>query len=291
MTVNNIVLVNDLVRKTGVPNAKGLKIPVNTKLNIAFFEAICQNDKDKQTVQYMKFGWPLGHDGHTIPPEPKRNHKGARDFPEATMEYLQSEKNKHRIVGPFDNKVFTARNGISPINSVPRKDSDRCHFVLDLSFPKGKGINSGIDKDKYEGENIDLKYPTVDDLVDLVVRKKEKTGERVLLWKRDLKACYRQWSLCPGDVHLVGYKVNGKFYYDMVLAMGSSSSAQICQKITDLVSKIFQDMYEEEVKNFLDDFGSATEEQRPGLLIQNWPSYSKRWASKKERKRRVPQIQ
>lgn len=252
------MLVNEKVRQSGKSNAEGLQIPISTNLNVQFFEQMCKDSKHNGNIRYLKYGWPLGHDGKTIPDEPRRNHKGVREFQEETKQYIQTERQKGRIYGPCNKKVFSGKNGISPLNSVPRKNDSRRRFILDLSFPKGKGINAGIDKNRYQGEEVTLKYPTVDDLVNLIwKRKTENPGQKVLLWKRDLKSCYRQFHLCPGSVHLVGYKWDDKYYYDLVLAMGSSSSAQICQKITDMVSYIFQNRFEDEVKNFLDDFFSA----------------------------------
>lgn len=177
--------------------------------------------------------------------------------------------------GP-SSQQFEGKNGISPLNSVPRKNDPKRRFILDLSFPKGRGINDGIDKDFYQGESVDLKYPTIDDLVELVYKRRvEAPGEKILIWKRDLKSCYRQFQLCPGSVHLVGYRFRNQYYYDLVLAMGSSSSAQICQKITDMIRFIFENRYDDEVRNFLDDFFSAQIESKAedsyvnmGLLLK-----------------------
>lgn len=261
MSVNNIIRINDQVRRSGLCNADGLQIPLVTRLNVPFIEHMVKNSPHEKIVKYLKFGWPLGHNGTTIPNEPKRNHKGVTEFLEQTMQYLQSEKEKNRILGPFDEKVFRGKNGISPLNSVPRKNDSRRRFILDLSFPKRRGINDGIDKDVYQGEEVKLKYPTVDDLAQLILNRKAANPDAdVLIWKRDLKSCYRQFQLCPGSVHLVGYKFNNKYWYDLVLAMGSTSSAQICQKITDMVSFVFKERYDDELKNFLDDFFSANVE-------------------------------
>lgn len=263
-----MVWVNQIVRESGVSNADGLKIPIKTKLKVEYFEQMCKDSVHYKNVKYLKYGWPLGHDGKTIPNEPKGNHKGVLDFPDATREYIQSEKKKGRIYGPCDTKVFQGKNGISPLNSVPRKNDEHRRFILDLSFPKGKGINAGIDKDRYQGEEVVLRYPTVDDLVHLIMKHKEENpGVKVLLWKRDLKSCYRQFALCPGSIHLVGYKWEDKYWYDLVLAMGSTSSAQICQKITDMVRYIFEMRYNDYVHNFLDDFFSAQVE------LHAWSSY------------------
>lgn len=100
------------------------------------------------------------------------------------------------------------------------------------------------------------------------MRKEQYPGKKILIWKRDLKSCFRQFMLCPGSVHLVGYKVNKQYWYDLVLAMGSSSSAHICQRITNLTRYVFENRYEDEVRNFLDDFFSAQMENMA------WDSYN-----------------
>jgi hypothetical protein len=48
--------------------------------------------------------------------------------------------------------------------------------------------------------------------------------------KIDLKRAYRQFPICPGDLHLVGFNWNGYLFADRVLPMGLRSSAQICQE-------------------------------------------------------------
>lgn len=257
-----------MVRQSGVSNAEGLGIPLQTKLNIKFIEEMTKGSLHAQIIKYLKYGWPLGHKGFPIPEEPRRNHKGVRDFHDQTWQYLLQEKQKDRVFGPCEQKVFHGKNGISPLNSVPRKEGNKRRFILDLSFPKGSSINDGIDKDWYQGEPVDLKYPTVDDLVQLIYSRKEsQPGKPVLLWKRDLKSCYRQFQLCPGSVHLVGYKFDNSYWYDRVLAMGSSSSAQICQKVTDMVRFVFEQRFDDQVRNFLDDFFSANSDS------EVWESY------------------
>lgn len=249
-----------MVRESGLCNAKGLKIPIQTKMNISKIQEMCKGTQDEKLVEFLKYGWPLGHDGREPPDEPTKNHSGVTRFPEETRQYLQSEKEKSRVTGPHDTKIFEGKNGISPLNSVPKKGSQDRRFVLDMSFPKNTGtsINAGIDKDWYLGEEVNLKYPTVDDLVDMIHRKQRLTDKPILLWKRDLKSCYRQWALCPGSVHLVGYKFEGKYWYDLVLSMGSSSAAQICQKITNMIRRMYSQNMGQEVVNFLDDFAGAS---------------------------------
>jgi hypothetical protein len=54
---------------------------------------------------------------------------------------------------------------ISPLNTVPKKDSLERRVILDLSAAGGTAVNVFISKDEYLGEPITLTYPRVDDLV------------------------------------------------------------------------------------------------------------------------------
>ena len=71
---------------------------------------------------------------------------------------------------------------ISPLNSVPKKDSLERRVIVDLSFPEGLAVNDGISKDLYLGEKVSVHYPTVDDFVRLI----KKKGRNCKIFKRDL---------------------------------------------------------------------------------------------------------
>ena len=77
---------------------------------------------------------------------------------------------------------------LSPLNSVPKPDSDERRFILDLSWPAGSSVNDGISKDLFLGEPVSLTYPTVDDIADRIIQ----LGPGCLLFKRDLKRAYCQ---------------------------------------------------------------------------------------------------
>ena len=54
---------------------------------------------------------------------------------------------------------------ISPLSTVRKKYSQERRVILDLSF---LAINEGIPKDFYLGNKIDLTFPRVDDLANLI---------------------------------------------------------------------------------------------------------------------------
>ena len=69
---------------------------------------------------------------------------------------------------------FQDRGVVSPLNTVPKKDSSDRRVVLDLSFPMGESVNDAIPKDSYLGIPGRLHLPSVDSLVELV--KKQGVG-------------------------------------------------------------------------------------------------------------------
>ena len=119
-----------------------------------------------------------------------------------------------------------------------------------MSFPKGNSINDGIKKDQYIDEKISLKYPTVDNLVEIVRNK----GRGCVLFKRDLRRFYRQIPVCPKDYSKLGCCFNGKLYFDKVLIMGCRSSCFITQRITNAFKFILQKC-DVDCENYLDDLG------------------------------------
>lgn len=246
------VVVHRLVNESRAPNLMGLRIPVKTNLNIQLFRSLLRNYQDKEVCDFLEFGWPIGYESQVWPEPSCKNHLGAIQFPKAVHEYLEKEKKYQAILGPFVKTPFTLPVITNPLHSVLKKDGNERRIILDLSYPEGKSVNDGIPKDHYLGKPINLNYPTVEHLVELV---KEK-GRGCMLFKRDLKRAYRQLPVDPGDIHLLGYQWNNETYVDRVLPMGLRSAALACQRTIDAITYMYQQM-DYQVINYLDDFGGA----------------------------------
>ncbi|CAC5406793.1 unnamed protein product [Mytilus coruscus] len=122
-----------------------------------------------------------------------------------------------------------------------------------LTHVRGGGaINGYIDKDSYLGNEVYLKYPNVDALVELI----KKHGRNCFIFKRDLSRAYRHIFIDLHDVHLVGYKWNDHLYFDRVLSMGLRSASHICQRVTNAVAFMFRQMGFD-IVNCLDDFAGV----------------------------------
>ena len=82
-----------------------------------------------------------------------KNHKGAEEYPNEMLEYLNKESKNATIIGPFKESPFTSGIKISPLNSLPKKDTTKRQVFLDLSFPLNAAVNNFVSKDEYLGGN------------------------------------------------------------------------------------------------------------------------------------------
>ena len=68
---------------------------------------------------------------------------------------------------------------ISPFLTRHKSNSDNRRVIVDLSWPGGQSLNDGVKKDRYLNTYFDLKYPSVDNIVD----KLKQLGDSALLFK------------------------------------------------------------------------------------------------------------
>ena len=83
----------------------------------------------------------MGHNGSLLRSSSCRNHTGATDFQEQITNYLIKESSYQAVVGPFKDNPFNDPIALSPLNSVPQKDSSECRVIVDISFPEGESVN------------------------------------------------------------------------------------------------------------------------------------------------------
>ena len=249
------------VRDSGKYNFEGCKIRVNYKINTDYMRQMLRDYKDIRVCDLLEFGFPLGFKGdeNLLPSHDQiwkyRNHKGATDFAEHMIAYLEKENRNQAVLGPFKSNPFPNNLFISPLNSVPKKDNER-RVILDLSYPRNSSINDFIVKDEYLGEKTEIIFPKVDDFVELIKQK----GRGCLLFKKDLRRAYRQISIDPGDYSLVAFIWGKHIFCDTVLSMGLKSSAAICQRVTNAISFI---MFQIGIAilNYLDDLAGAEKKE------------------------------
>lgn len=252
----DIILAEEVTR-TGKFNFQQARIPVKSGWNIELLTQLLQEFEDKQVVEFLQFGWPIDRDDSVpLPRITGRNHKGALDFAEAVDAHIEKELQLNALAGPFNSipmKGFTC----SPINTRPKRDSDKRRIIYNLSWePKGNSVNAGIDKRQYVGEPVKLRYPTVFTLINCIKQLKSTSNEDVLLFKRDWARAFSQLPLDPSAYRYVGFKWKGKYYFSKVVPMGLVSACLACQRTSSAMRHIMNKMgfY---LCNYIDDMASA----------------------------------
>ena len=219
------------IKESGKENFRGCRIPVPSCFNFDYLYAECKEYEDRQVVELLRYGFPVGHDGRTGSKVIPKNHTGAIQFPEEINRILDKEIQSNSILGPFNSSLFGGDARYSPLNTVPKQNSQKRRLILDISFPPHNSINLGIDKDDYLGIRDKLTLPSIDKLVERI----QNIGPGCKIFKIDLARGYRQFYLDPASVNLVGYVYQGKFYHNCMLSMGSKSSARCCQRVMSMV--------------------------------------------------------
>ena len=89
------------VKKYNLPNYLGARIPVESQLNIQAWESLLEGYWDKQLLECLKFGFPLGFNRTCPLNHDKDNHKSAVLFPDHVKKYIEDEQKFGAIIGPF----------------------------------------------------------------------------------------------------------------------------------------------------------------------------------------------
>ena len=153
--VTLMVTANSKVKKSGQPNFKGCRIPVPSLFKFDYLERELADYQDPEILLLLRYGCPINFEG--VPETLShacQNHIGAIEFPEQVDAFLRRELAAGSVMGPFPASPFDTETIVSPLNTVPKKDSAERRVIVDLSFPKhspDRSINGGIKKRRLFG--------------------------------------------------------------------------------------------------------------------------------------------
>ena len=202
---------------------------------------------DNQLVDLIQFGFPLDFNRNIDLQSTDVNHTSALTYPDHVSKYILEEIQYGAIWGPFKDLPFHCR--VSPFLTREKPNSINRRVILDLSFPPGHSVNDGVDKDKYLGSYIELKYPSVDDIVHSL----RQLGPDALLYKIDIRHIIRHIRIDPGDLDLLGLK-HGDYFIDGTLPFGFRHGSVFFQHCTDAVRYIMKEKFDyPNLYNYIDD--------------------------------------
>ena len=126
------------VKDSGLPNAIGERIPVDTMLNIPAWEKYLSHPKYKEILDGIKYGWHSGYIGTIDTMDMdifKDNHLSAREYPEKVDKFIEEELNIGSLKGPFKQPPFEFSH-LAPLMSREKSDPSKRRIISDLKFPE-----------------------------------------------------------------------------------------------------------------------------------------------------------
>ena len=121
------------ISRVGIPNYKGARIEIQSNINLDKWESYLKNYKDKEVVNLLRYGFPLGINDHkTLNRTNISNHSTATQYPTDVQAYINKEKEKGALLGPFT-KIPHEEYHSSPLLTRP-KEGDTRRVIVDLSY-------------------------------------------------------------------------------------------------------------------------------------------------------------
>ena len=185
------------------PNFLGARIPVHSQLNVDQWKRYLVDYWDKQLLEFLQFGFPLGFNRQCPLKSDNKNHKSAVEYPKDIDAYLTEEREFGAIIGPFmEHPIENAH--FSPFMTRFKPNSSNRRVIIDLSWPKGFSVKDGVEKDGYMGAEFRLTFQTLDDLMQRLV----KLGKGTHIYKVDISRAFRHVKVDPLDYDLLGLYVS-----------------------------------------------------------------------------------
>ena len=223
---------------------------ITTPLQVEAWRKAMGSHPDIKLQEYIldgiSHGFRIGfmHNTHSTHPA-QSNMSSARDHPEPVWEYLQTEIEAGRVIGPLNRVLFPSVQ-ISRFGVIPKRgQSNKWRLILDLSSPANASVNDGIFSDL-----CSLHYASVDDAAKIIY----SLGKGASLAKLDIAHAYRNVPIHPEDRPLLGMEWQGRLYIDTVLPFGLRSAPKIFSALADVLEWIMLQQGVTYCLHYLDDF-------------------------------------
>ena len=192
----------------------------------------------------FQFGFSLNYSGPRQRYEAK-NLKSVDSNMEIVRQKISKELEAGRIGGPYDEPPFTNFR-VSPLGLVPKKEEGEFRLIHHLSYPSGDSVNDHIDP-----KLCSVQYTSFDKAIEMV----QKLGPGALLAKADIKSAFRLLPVSPSDFELLGFKFEGKYYFDKCLPFGCSISCALFEKFATFLEYLVRQLVTAgHLEHYLDDY-------------------------------------
>ena len=227
---------------------KQTHLTVPSGLNLRNWHQLLKGYDIPILLEYLEFGFPLNINYEIFAfNETVSNHAFVNLHPLGVDKYFKDEIEYGAMVGPLNKTLF---NKFHCSLLMVRKKPDRgIQVIVDLSWPLNYGVNSCVPADYFDFIKFQLKYPSIDN----VVEKIKQFGSNCLLFKIDLQRTFRNLRIDPFDYSVLGLNWHHQTYVYVALPFGFKQGASSCQMCTDSIIYLMW-MQKHWVMSYLDDF-------------------------------------
>ena len=202
------------IKNSGEYNYLQSQFTVDSQLKPEVWDKLLQGYWDRQLPLLIRFGFSLDFDQRTSLVSHLDNHSSAKAYPDNINAYLQEEITHKAILGPYTQPRLAGLHR-SPFMTRDKLDSPHRRVIIDLSFPHGNSVNSGIARDTYLDTPFILKLPTIDNITNEI----KSLGRGCKLYKAYISRAFRHVKLDPRDYDLLGLHHNN-WFLDTCLPFG-----------------------------------------------------------------------
>ena len=237
------------VCESQMPNYRGRRLRVPSKLNIDEWRRSEHLLSDSTLVDMLAFGFPAGYESDVKPKEGCQNHGSALRHQSDIVQFIHKEVELGAMLGPFKQTPFVDWDRRNPMMTCPKRDSTRRRVILDLSYPHGQSVNSGVPSGWLDGAEFKMRLPNPWDLAEAI----RQQGRGALIYKVDLSRAYRQLRSCPLDWPLLSVAWEEELLVDVAVPFGLRHGASACQRTTEAVAELVRQEVDARVFPYVDD--------------------------------------
>jgi hypothetical protein len=188
-------------------------------------------DRLRRVLQYIEEGADIGCRGAARLPSSSNNAASAFEFGPQVTDAIAEWVQKGYAFGPVEAAAVPPDAKISGIMVRP-KPNGSVRVILNLSAPKGRSVNDGIDKKE---------FPATMSSTAAWLAVLNEAGRGCLMTKTDWAAAYKHITVREEDTDLQWFSWCGKFFKELCLIFGGVSSAGIfddaAKVVLDLVCR------------------------------------------------------
>ncbi|MCP3890193.1 MAG: hypothetical protein GY702_15175, partial [Desulfobulbaceae bacterium] len=172
------------------------------------------------------------------------NHNSTYSFQESVQKKISSNLDKGWVAGPFP--IRPKDLIVSPLASIPKKESGSRRVIHNLSHPYGDSVNSNI-----PSHFSKVSYETLDTCIDIIA----SIGEGTLVAKGDILDAYYILKIEKNSYKLLGFFWQGNYYFQKCLPMGLTTSCNEFELFSRAVQWILiNKLNVKHMSHILDDF-------------------------------------